>query len=290
MRPIDPAVLPISPAFAHAAALVTAIDLAQRAGDLLLNIYQAGPRRVERKSTGVDLLTEADLASQELIVAGLRAAFPDHGLMAEEKGADRTAAGGALWLVDPLDGTTNFAHRFPVFAVSIALWVDGEPQVGVVQDVVRGRSYWAAAGQGAWMDRERRLQVSQTAELGQSLLATGFPYTRATNPDNNLAEFCHLMPRTRGVRRAGSAALDMAWLADGRLDGYWEAGLSPWDWAAGLLLVREAGGVISDYQGQPWEMGKKQFVASNGPLHPALLDAIQTARQMLGSTPSSMVE
>lgn len=290
MKPIDPAVLPISPAFAHAAALVTAIDLAQRAGDLLLSIHQRGPRRVERKSTGVDLLTEADLASQELIVAGLRAAFPDHGLMAEERGDDRAATSGALWLVDPLDGTTNFAHRFPVFAVSIALWVDGEPQVGVVRDVVRGRSYWAAAGQGAWMDLERRLQVSQTAELGQSLLATGFPYSRATNPDNNLAEFCHLMPRTRGVRRAGSAALDMAWLADGRLDGYWEAGLSPWDWAAGLLLVREAGGLISDYQGQPWQMGKKQFVASNGPLHPALLDAIQTARQLLGSTPSSMVE
>jgi myo-inositol-1(or 4)-monophosphatase len=281
MKRIDPAALPIRHDFPYADALTVAIDLAQRAGELLLGIHQAGPRRVQSKSTGVDLLTEADLASQELIVAGLRAAFPDHGLMAEETGADR-AAGGELWLVDPLDGTTNFAHRFPVFSVSIALWVDGEPQVGVVQDVVRKRSYWAAAGQGAWINLERRLQVSQTAELGQSLLATGFPYSRATNPDNNLAEFCHLMPRTRGVRRAGSAALDMAWLADGRLDGYWEAGLAPWDWAAGLLLVSEAGGVISDYQGRPWQMDKGQFVASNGRLHPALLDAIQTARRMLG--------
>lgn len=290
MKRIDPADLPLSPAFAHRHALVTAIDLAQRAGALLLDIHHRGPRRIERKSTGVDLLTEADLASQELIVAGLRATFPDHGLLAEEKGADRTTTSGALWLIDPLDGTTNFAHRFPVFAVSIALWVDGEPQVGVVQDVVRERSYWAAAEQGAWMDLERRLQVSRTAELGQSLLATGFPYSRATNLDNNLAEFNYLMPATRGVRRAGSAAIDMAWVADGRLDGYWEAGLSPWDWAAGLLLVREAGGMISDYEGHSWAMDKKQFVASNGWLHTTLLAAIQTARRTLGRMPAAMVE
>lgn len=280
MKRVDPA-LAISPSFPHTDALIVAIDLARRAGKLLLDIHQRGPRRVESKSTGVDLLTEADLASQELIVAGLTAAFPHHGLLAEESGDNRAGVSEALWLVDPLDGTTNFAHRFPVFSVSIALWVGGEPQVAVVQDVVRRRSYWAAAGQGAWMDRERRLQVSQTAELGQSLLATGFPYSRAANPDNNLAEFCHLMPRTRGVRRAGSAALDMAWLADGRLDGYWEAGLAPWDWGAGLLLVQEAGGMVSDYGGQPWQMGKKQFVASNGLLHPALVDALQTARRSL---------
>lgn len=284
MKRIENDDLPISRAFPYRDALIKALDLAQRASALLLDIHHRGPRRVESKSTGVDLLTEADLASQDMIVTGLRAAFPDHGLMAEESGDDRASANGAIWLVDPLDGTTNFAHRFPVFAVSVALWVDGEPQVAVVQDVVRERSYWAAAGQGAWMDLERRLQVSQTTELGQSLLATGFPYSRATNPDNNLAEFNYLMPRTRGVRRAGSAAIDMAWLADGRLDGYWEAGLSPWDWAAGLLLVREAGGMVSDYWGQPWQMGKKQFAASNGPLHPALLEAIQAARRAMGST------
>lgn len=281
MTPTQLDVLPISRSFPYFDALTTAIDLGQRAGSLLLNIHRHGPRHIESKSTGVDLLTEADLASQALIVEGLQARFPDHGLLAEEEGANQQGEGGALWLVDPLDGTTNFAHRFPVFAVSIALWVDGQPQVAVVQDVVRERTYWAAAGQGAWMDIERRLQVSETSELAQSLLATGFPYSRATNPDNNLAEFNHLMPRTRGVRRAGSAAIDMAWVADGRLDGYWEAGLSPWDWAAGLLLVQEAGGAISDYWGQPWQMGKRQFAASNGRLHPALLAALQAARQTL---------
>ncbi len=276
--------LPIDASFPHRDALVTALDLARRAGALLLAIHQDGPRRVEHKSTGVDLLTEADLASQALILEGLRTRFPDHVIISEEGGGDQESRGEAVWLVDPLDGTTNFAHRFPIFAVSIALWVSGQPQIGVVQDVVRERTYWAAAGQGAWLDGERRLQVSDASELGHSLLATGFPYYRATNPDNNLAEFDYLMPRTRGVRRAGSAALDMAWVADGRLDGYWEAGLSAWDWGAGMLLVTEAGGMFSDYAGEPCRFPEgRQIVASNGRLHDALLQAIQTARRGLSA-------
>ena len=207
--------------------------------------------------------------------------------MAEEEGGDKNSGGRALWLVDPLDGTTNFASRFPVFAVSIALWVEGRPAIGVVQDVVRERTYWAAAGQGAWMATperldEARLQTSQTRELNQSLLATGFPYVRATAKDNNLAEFGYLMPRVRGIRRAGAAALDQAWLADGRLDGYWEARLSPWDWAAGVLLMLEAGGVVTDYTGNPWRLGADQMVAANPHLHEKLLSAVQTARREAG--------
>jgi len=274
--------LPIAPDFPYGDALLTAITLARRAGDLLLSLHRQGPRRVMTKSTGVDLLTEADLASQDLILTELSRRFPEHGILAEETDGHHETANGALWLVDPLDGTTNFAHRFPVFAVSIALWVDGRPQVGVVQDVVRERTYWAAAGQGAWLADERRLQVSETSELGQSLLATGFPYRRAINTDNNLAEFNALMPATRGVRRAGSAALDMAWVADGRLDGYWEPYLAPWDWAAGILLVTEAGGMVSDYGGGPLHMGSRTVVASNGRLHDALLAAVQEARRRAG--------
>ncbi len=278
-----PIELPVAPDFPYREALLTAVMLAQQAGELLLSIHRQGPRRVVTKSTGVDLLTEADLASQALIVTELSRRFPDHGILAEEDtGGHHDAAGGALWLVDPLDGTTNFAHRFPVFAVSIALWVDGRPQIGVVQDVVRERTYWAAAGQGAWLAGERRLQVSAVSDLRQSLLATGFPYSRALHTDNNLAEFNALMPATRGVRRAGSAALDMAWVADGRLDGYWEPYLAPWDWAAGILLVGEAGGTVSDYGGGPLHLGSRTIVASNGRVHPALLATIQEARRRAG--------
>ena len=279
--------LPIPTTFPYYDELVTAIDLARRAGDLLLRIHRTGPRQIRTKKTAVDMVTEADTASQNLILETLTTRFPDHSILAEEEGGDRRRGGRALWLVDPLDGTTNFASRFPVFAVSIALWVEDEPVLGVIQDVVRERTYWGARGQGAWMGTPDKLddlpmRVSQTGELGQSLLATGFPYARATLIDNNLAEFNHLMPRVRGVRRAGAAALDLAWVGDGRLDGYWEAHLSPWDWGAGVLLVTEAGGVVTDYQGQPWRLGKDQMVAANPHLHEKLLTAVQSARRAAG--------
>jgi myo-inositol-1(or 4)-monophosphatase len=159
--------------------------------------------------------------------------------------------------------------------------------LGVVQDVVRERTYWGARGHGAWLGTPDKLddlpmRVSGSRELNQSLIATGFPYGRATLTDNNLAEFNHLMPRVRGVRRAGAAALDLAWVGDGRLDGYWEAHLSPWDWGAGVLLVAEAGGVVTDYAGEPWRLGKDQMVAANPRLHEKLLAAVQTARRAAG--------
>ncbi len=281
--------LPIPATYDYYEELTTAIDLARRAGDLLLEIYRQGPRRIETKQTAVDMLTEADTASQTLILETLASRFPDHDILAEEDGGDKVHGARALWLVDPLDGTTNFASRFPIFAVSIALWVDGRPAMGVVQDVVRERTYWAAAGQGAWIDAPRRLadvrlRVSETSELEQSLLATGFPYVRAISCDNNLAEFDYLMPRVRGIRRAGAAALDQVWLADGRLDGYWEARLSPWDWGAGVLFIQEAGGVVTDYAGDPWRLGVNNMVAANPHLHEKLLHAVQTARREAGFT------
>lgn len=279
--------LPIPTSYNYYAELTTAIDLARKAGDLLLDIHRAGPKHIRSKNTSVDMVTEADTASQALILETITRRFPDHDILAEEDGGDKQNGARALWLVDPLDGTTNFASRFPVFAVSIALWVDGTPAIGVVQDVVRQRTYWAAAGQGAWMGTpanldEVQLRVSQARELNQSLIATGFPYGRATLADNNLAEFNELMPKVRGIRRAGAAALDLAWVADGRLDGYWEAHLWPWDWGAGVLLITEAGGVVSDYAGSPWRLGKDQMVAANPFLHEKLLTAVQTARRAAG--------
>ncbi len=279
--------LPIPDTYAYYEELATAIELARKAGELLLRIHRTGPRQVRTKQTAVDMLTEADTASQALILETLTARFPDHSILAEEEGGNQRRGGRALWLVDPLDGTTNFASRYPVFGVSIALWVDGKPMVGVVQDVVRERTYWAARGQGAWLGTPEKLddlpmRVSQTRELNQSLLATGFPYVRALTRDNNLAEFNYLMPRVRGVRRAGAAALDLAWVGDGRLDGYWEAHLSPWDWGAGVLLITEAGGVITDYAGEPWRLDRDNMVAANPHLHEKLLAAVQTARREVG--------
>lgn len=275
--------LPIAADYPQRLALTTAIELARRAGALILEVHRRGPRHIVVKGDNPkDVVTEADTAAQELILTTIRQRFPDHGIVAEESGGDRPGEGRAMWYVDPLDGTSNFASGLPIFAVSIGLWLDGKPVIGVVHDVVRERTYWAAAGQGAWMDLERRLRVSQTAELASSVLATGFPRNRATVADNNLAEFVHLTPRIRDVRRNGSAALDQAWVADGRMDGFWEPGLAAWDCGAGALLVQEAGGVVSDYAGAPYQPGGRQYVATNGRIHEALLAEIQQARQQAG--------
>lgn len=282
----DPTALPVSPIYPYREALVTAVTLAREAGALLLDIHRRGPQRIERKSSHFDLVTEADVASQELILGVIRARCPDDGILAEEEGGSRKGRSGAIWIVDPLDGTTNFAHRYPAFAVSIGMWVNGRPELGVVQDVVRELTYWGAAGQGAWMDQDQRMQVSREGDLGESLVATGFPYSRATNPDNNMAEYGHILMCTQGVRRAGSAALELALLADGRLDGYWEGHLSSWDYAAGVLLVSEAGGRVTGYDGQPLSLGRHQVVATNGPLHDPLWQAVRTSRERAGLSPA----
>lgn len=259
--------------------LQLAIEITRTAGALVARFYDQGVASVQIKSSAVDLVTEADLASQAWVVEALGRHFPEHGIWAEESAHARPAT-DTYWLLDPLDGTTNFAHGYPVFAVTLALVSHGVVHVGVTYDVVRARCYWAARGEGAWCDGQR-LQVSARHVLQQTLLATGFPYSRATNPDNNLAEFNFFMPRCQGVRRAGSAALDLAWVAEGNLDGYWESYLNPWDCAAGVLLVTEAGGSVSDFDGQPWQLGGQRLLASNGQpaLHAALVDGLAEARR-----------
>ena len=257
--------------------LDVAIDLARQAGELLRQGHQNGAGPIVSKSSVVDLLTQFDLASERLITDGLRGRFPDHAIYGEETGEALPAA-GPVWVVDPLDGTTNFAHGYPVFSVTLALLVDGRPELGVTYDPLRDDLFWAQRGHGAWRD-ERRLHVSVTTELGASLLATGFAYDRASNADNNLAEFSHFVPRTRGVRRGGSAALDMAWVAAGWLDGYWERGIHVWDLAAGVLLIGEAGGVVTDYSGRPWQPADRNVVAANSVLHSILLQGLHSARQ-----------
>jgi myo-inositol-1(or 4)-monophosphatase len=265
-----------------------AIDLVEQAGRLLLGYQSSGlsADQVRTKTSPADLVTEADLASDGLILGAIHAQFPGHTLFSEESSSGDPPDVEWLWLVDPLDGTTNFAHRLPIFAVNLAVARRGEVVLAVTHDPSAGRTYWAEAGSGAWVRakfRDHPLHVSAADSLRRSLLATGFPYDRATNPDDNLAEFAALDRRCQAVRRLGSSALAAAWVAEGILDGYWEAGIKPWDTAAGSLLVREAGGAVTDCRGEPWQLASRSILVSNGQpaLHRGILETIAEARRLL---------
>lgn len=247
-----------------------AIETARRAGALLLEGL-ARRRTMELKSA-YEVVTEVDRASEDLIVNAIHDAFPDHAILAEEgSGIDRTSP--FLWLIDPLDGTNNYAHGFPFFSVSIALMESNDLILGVVFDPLRDELFYAERGAGSWCNGQR-LRVSETSALAASLVSTGFPYDFATTTDNNAQQFVRIQARTQGVRRAGSAALDLAYVAMGRLDAHWELRLKPWDTAAGALLVLEAGGRLSDWRGAPWDPWNDRLVASNGRIHDELIAAL----------------
>jgi len=265
--------------------LTFAIESAREAGALLLGRFE-GALVVRSKSSTIDLVTDADAAAEKLIVGQIRARFPKHAILAEEGGASGPELGeegeGLRWVIDPLDGTVNFAHGLPHFCVSIAA-VDREgARVGVIHDPIRAETFFASRGEGAWLEGprgpHRRLQVSGCAALGSALLATGFSYQRATTRRDNLAEFNALLPAIQGIRRAGSAALDLAYVAAGRLDGYWEEFLRPWDTAAGGLLVEEAGGLITGLDGGAWDPWRSDLVAAGPGLHAELLARLVAAR------------
>jgi myo-inositol-1(or 4)-monophosphatase len=226
------------------------------------------------------LVTAADKASEEAILEVLGRHVPAHGILAEESGALGNTSSEYLWAIDPLDGTTNYAHQYPFFAASVGLLIEGVPQVGAIFDPFHNELFRAARGQGATRNR-RPIQVSQTAELGKSLLVTGFAYDRRETADNNYAEFCHLTHLTRGVRRSGSASLDLAYVACGRLDGYWERGLSPWDVAAGVVLVEEAGGRVTAYDCSPLQIRSGRVLATNGHLHDRLSKELLQVRPLV---------
>ncbi|HEX9104789.1 MAG TPA: inositol monophosphatase family protein, partial [Polyangia bacterium] len=228
----------------------------------------AGRRHAsDHKRSAVDLVTEYDKRSEAHVVAALRAAFPDDEVVAEE-GGGQAGASGRRWLVDPLDGTTNFAHGLPFFCVSIAVEDADGPLVGVIDAPALGWHFYAARGHGAFLVErglaERRLAVSDTGALSASLLATGFPYDTATSARNNLAAWAHVYPLTQGLRRVGAAALDLCFVAAGWMDGYWELKIKPWDVAAGALLVAEAGGRVTDYRGAPFRSDGGEILATNG--------------------------
>ncbi len=247
--------------------LETSMEIAREAGALLAHYFE---RRVRVELKGeFDVVTEADRASEKLIVERLRTHFPAHGIVAEEGGGHESPS-EYRWFVDPLDGTTNFAHGFPFWCVTLAVARGPELIAGCIFDPLRNEMYTAERGSGAYVNH-RRIRVSQVAKIEDALVATGFP-SRKRHLNVNVHFYYQMAMWSHGVRRAGSAALDLAYTAAGRLDAFWEFGLNPWDMAAGALLVEEAGGTVSDMHGGPMEIGGPHLLTDNGLLHGQVLE------------------
>jgi myo-inositol-1(or 4)-monophosphatase len=247
--------------------LETAVDIAREAGALLSTYFE---RRVAFELKGdFDLVTEADRSSERLVVERLRSHFPSHSIVAEEGGGHQGSS-GYRWYVDPLDGTTNFAHSYPVYNVTMGLEQDGEMLVGVVFDPTRQEMFSAERGAGAYLNN-RRIRVSDAKRLADSLVSTGFP-SRKRELNVNIHFYHQMAMATHGVRRGGSAAIDLAYVASGRLDAFWEFGLNPWDMAAGTLLVTEAGGRCTDMKGGPHSMTSPHLLTDNSAIHQETLD------------------
>lgn len=238
-------------------------DIAIGAGEILRRGFS---RRMSIKYKGrIDPVTEFDLKSEAYIVRKLRTFFPDHDILTEE-GSDRDSSSDFRWIIDPLDGTVNFSHGFPFYCVSMALQFRGESVVGAVYDPERGEMFHAIKGEGARLNR-RAIVVSGQRNLERALLATGFSYDIATARRNNLGLFGRMSKKVQGIRRAGSAAIDICWIACGRLDGFWEMGLKPWDTAAASLIATEAGAKISRIDGRPFQVSHPDLLAANKILH-----------------------
>lgn len=256
-----------------------ATEAALKAGDILLQ-HSGKVKKIGYKDE-VNLVTEVDCLSEEAIIKMIKSKFPTHGILTEE-GEGRKSESAYKWVVDPLDGTTNYAHDLPIYCASIALEKDGEIVLGVIYNPNLDELFVAEKGRGAFLSKgrsptnqERRISVSQTAHLSQSLLATGFPYDIRTTQNDNLNHFTNFYKKAQAIRRAGSAALDLCYLAMGRFDGFWELKLSPWDMAAGSLLVTEAGGKITDFSGGPFNIYLKEILASNGKIHQPMIDVLK---------------
>jgi myo-inositol-1(or 4)-monophosphatase len=258
-----------------------AVEAAHAAGRILMEQFgRLEPSDIASKSIERDLVTAADVASERELVARLRAAFPEHAIEAEEETRDAARGEGELrWFLDPLDGTINFVHRLPAFAVSMGLYRGREPLVAVVHAPRLAETFVATLGGGAWLDSawlgRERLHVSRAQRLGDAILATGFPYRRGHLAHDNLANFGRFFYDVRGLRRMGSAALDLAYTAAGRFDGFWELHLEPHDVAAGALLVREAGGLVTDADGGDAWLRCGHIVAAPQALHGAIAERIE---------------
>lgn len=255
--------------------LATAVEIVLRAGEIQLQ-GQANGFQVSKKGA-IDLVTEIDLACERMCRAAIAERFPDHDVLAEELGADSRGS-RFRWIFDPLDGTTNFAHGLPIFCASLALEIDGEVAVGAIYDPSRRELFTAERGGGAFRNGEP-LSVSSTGTLGDALLVTGFPYDVRDKLDDLVGLFAAFLGQSRAVRRLGSAALDLCYVAAGRFDGFWEQHLKPWDVAAGALICREAGGTVTGMNGAPFDPAAFHLLATNGHLHQACLSVIAQHQQ-----------
>jgi myo-inositol-1(or 4)-monophosphatase len=256
--------------------LEIAVETAIEAGGVLLSEF-GRPAKITYKGKA-DLVTEADRHSEEVIVGRLRRYYPEHAILSEEGGGQEGDA-HYRWIVDPLDGTTNFAHGYPCFAVSIGFEEAGEMQVGVIYQPITKELFTSSRGEGAYLN-EKRIRVSGVEHLSASLLATGLPSAKRMR-DLNIHYYWNFALRSHGVRRDGSAALDLASVACGRFDGFWELGLHPWDTAAGVLLVREAGGVVTNFAGELYRLGGYEILASNGRIHTEMCQVGSNIREQI---------
>ena len=252
--------------------LTTAVEAVVHAGDVMMSRFGTSVR-VDKKGA-IDLVTEVDVAIERSFRATIAARFPDHAILGEEMGGSAVAVPGACWVFDPIDGTTNFAHGLPIFCASLALEIDGVAEVAAVYDPTRKELFTAERGRGAFLNG-RRLTVSSSADLLDAVLVTGFPYDVHERVDEIVGLFAAFVGRARAVRRLGSAAIDLCYVAAGRLDGFWESDLKAWDIAGGSLIVAEAGGQVTTMGGEPFSSRAGQVLATNGRLHEAMLAVIR---------------
>jgi len=248
-----------------------AIAAAYKSGELLCS--SLGKISKINKKGAIDLVTEADIGSEKLIIETIRAAFPDHAILAEESGMNKGES-EMEWIIDPLDGTTNFAHQVGIFSVSIAFEWKGDIVVGVVLNPASGELFSAVAGEGAYLNGHS-IHVSKSPSVSESLLVTGFPYNFKEIFDEVMSRFSNCLNVSQGVRRLGSAALDLCFTACGRFDGFWEQNLKPWDTAAGMLIAKEAGGCVTDFSDNPFTVEKKEILATNGNIHEEMLSLLK---------------
>lgn len=252
--------------------MTAAVEAARQAGALLLDYAKSG-FRIEHKNP-IDLVTDADRAAERCIVELIHRQFPSHRILAEEQGSTVQTSSPYQWIVDPLDGTTNFAHGFPFYSVSIGVEHDGIGLIGVVFDPTRNELFTAQVGAGVHLNGTP-LAVSRVNHLDGALLVTGFSSDIRETPNNNLDHFARFALKVQGLRRTGSAALDLCYVASGRFDGFWEVRLNPWDMAAGIVILTEAGGTVTDFAGGVHSIYGKELVASNGLIHQAMLEVLR---------------
>lgn len=249
------------------------INISKEAGELIRSKYETN-FTLEFKTNESDLVTDVDKASEKIIVDFVKKKYPTHGIITEE-GGTTVSNSEYNWVIDPLDGTVNFAHGFPMFAVSIGVQKNEETVAGVVYDVMHDVVYSAEIGSGAY-ENDKRIKVNENANLRHALLVTGFPYDVRENPDNALGKFVALTKASRGIRRLGSAAIDFCYVAKGVFDGFWEVHLKPWDMCAGKLIVEEAGGRVTDFHGEKINIFSKRILATNGRIHNEMISVLKS--------------